>query len=159
MWLHRNNNHHNAFIQGWIYTLKWVHKDAIVQATSQPEGNDIKSTSDASKKSESSESSESQEMDVLNTKEEDNGADTSESTENSFIVDGTEYSTSNSSSSSSSESSESNSAVDSESRSTECQPGANSQECDSEEDFPQDIGDDGATDPFNGILMPDVTEP
>ncbi len=162
MWLHTNNNHHNAFIQGWIYTLKWVHKDnnAIVQANSQPEENDIKSTSDASKKSESSESSESQEMVVLNTKEEDNGADTSESTENSFIVDGTEHSTSNSSSSSSSsESSESNSAVDSESRSTECQPGANSQECDSEEDFPQDIGDDGATDPFNGILMPDVTEP
>uniref|UniRef100_A0A672PRS4 Secretory calcium-binding phosphoprotein 1 n=1 Tax=Sinocyclocheilus grahami TaxID=75366 RepID=A0A672PRS4_SINGR len=142
---------------GWIYTLKWVHKNnnAIVQATSQPEENDIKSTS------ESSESSESQEMVVLSTKEEDKSADTSESTENSYIVDGTEYSTSNSSSSSSSsESTESkHSAVDSESRSTECQPGADSQECDSEEDFPQDIGDDGATDPFNGILMPDVTEP
>lgn len=163
--LRRNNNHYNAFIQVWIYTLKWVHKDnnAIVQATSQPEENDIKSTSGTSKKSESSESSESQEMVVLNTKDEDNGADTSESTENSYTVDGTESSSSNSSSSSSSSSSESseskNSAVDSESRSTECQPGADSQECDSEEDFPQDIGDDGATDPFNGILMPDVTEP
>ncbi|XP_016319033.1 secretory calcium-binding phosphoprotein 1 [Sinocyclocheilus anshuiensis] len=149
--------------RGWIYTLKWVHKNnnAIVQATSQPEENDIKSTSDESKKSESSESSESQEMVVLSTKEEDKSVDTSESTENSYIVDGTEYSTSNSSSSSSSsESTESkDSAVDSESRSIECQPGADSQECDSEEDFPQDIGDDGATDPFNGILMPDVTEP
>ncbi|XP_073699410.1 secretory calcium-binding phosphoprotein 1 [Garra rufa] len=150
--------------RGWIYTLKWVNKNnnnAQVQATSQPEENDIKSTSDASKKSESSESSESQETAVLNTKVENNGGDTSESTENSYIVDGTEYSNSNSSSSSSSsESSESkNSEVDSESRSTECQPGADSQDCDSEEDFPQDIGDDGATDPFNGILMPDVTEP
>uniref|UniRef100_A0A8C2J3Q6 Secretory calcium-binding phosphoprotein 1 n=1 Tax=Cyprinus carpio TaxID=7962 RepID=A0A8C2J3Q6_CYPCA len=151
--------------KGWIYTLKWVHKNnnAIVQATSQPDENDIKSTSDASKKSESSVSSESQEMAVLNTKQEDNSVDTSESTENSYIVDGTEYSTSNSSSSSSSSSSESteskNSAMDSESRLSECQPGADSQECDSEEDFPQDIGDDGATDPFNGILMPDVTEP
>uniref|UniRef100_A0A671S9D7 Secretory calcium-binding phosphoprotein 1 n=1 Tax=Sinocyclocheilus anshuiensis TaxID=1608454 RepID=A0A671S9D7_9TELE len=148
--------------RGWIYTLKWVHinNNGKVQATSQPEENDIKSTSDASKKS--SESSESKEMVVLNTKEEDNSADTSESTENSYSVDGTEYSTSNSSSSSSSssESTESkNSAADSESRSAECQPEADSQECDSEEDFPQDIGDDGATDPFNGILMPDVTEP
>ncbi|KAK2909003.1 hypothetical protein Q8A67_004840 [Cirrhinus molitorella] len=151
--------------RGWIYTLKWVHKNnnnnAQVQATSQPEENDIKSTSEASKNSESSESSESQEEAVLNTKVEDNGGDTSESTENSYIVDGPEYSNSNSSSSSSSsESTESkNSEVDSESRSTECQPGADSQDCDSEEDFPQDIGDDGATDPFNGILMPDVTEP
>uniref|UniRef100_A0A672KGE2 Secretory calcium-binding phosphoprotein 1 n=1 Tax=Sinocyclocheilus grahami TaxID=75366 RepID=A0A672KGE2_SINGR len=131
--------------RGWIYTLKWVHinNNGKVQVTSQPEENDSK------------------EMVVLNTKEEDNSADTNESTENSYSVDGTEYSTSNSSSSSSSsESTESkNSAPDSESRSAECQPEADSQECDSEEDFPQDIGDDGATDPFNGILMPDVTEP
>ncbi|KAK7161591.1 hypothetical protein R3I94_004314 [Phoxinus phoxinus] len=146
--------------RGWIYTLKWVHANnsGKVQATSQP---DIKPTSDASKKSESSESSESQETVVLSTKEENNGADTSESTEHSHSVEGAEYSTSNSSSSSSSsESTESNSsAAESESRSTECLPGADSQECDSEEDFPQDIGDDGATDPFNGFLMPDATEP
>lgn len=150
--------------RGWIYTLKWVHinNNGKVQVTSQPEENDIMSTSVASKKSESSESSESKETVALNTNEEDNSADTSESSENSYSVDGAEYRTSNSSSSSSSssESTESkNSPVDSESRSAECKPGADSQECDSKEDFPLDIGDDGAMDPFNGILMPDVTEP
>ncbi len=160
MWLRRNNNHYTAFIQFWIYTLKWVHKDnnAIVQATSQPEVNDIKSTS------ESSESSESQEMVVLNTKDEDNGADTSESTENSYIVDGTESSSSNSSSSSSS-----TVAVKAASPKTakwtvkvaqlSASPGLTAKNVTARKTFLRISEMMVLPDPFNGILMPDFTEP
>ncbi|TRY94349.1 hypothetical protein DNTS_026342 [Danionella cerebrum] len=151
--------------RGWIYTLTWMEptnstSDSVEQEIVQPDNNGSNTTSAASKESESSESSESQESESLNSNDEKNGADTSESIEHSSTSSDESKNSTSSSSSSSSESTESQkSQEDSDSKSTECLPGVQSQHCESNEDFPQDIGDDGATDPFNGFLLPDVTEP
>ncbi|KAB5581365.1 hypothetical protein PHYPO_G00174800 [Pangasianodon hypophthalmus] len=118
-----------------------------------------KKSNSISSSSESNESTEGQGKNSTNSSSE---SSESNSIENKSTIDSNENSamkSSNSSSSESHESTESTKSTESkQSHSDECQPGADSQDCDSDEYVLQNVGDDGASDPFNGFHVPDSTE-
>ncbi|XP_049337368.1 secretory calcium-binding phosphoprotein 1 [Astyanax mexicanus] len=134
--------------KNWVHLInvKMASKEDTEEVTDQPDEEDKDTTEDQT--SESSESTEKPTPSSSSSSTEDSRA---------VVVDSSENSHSNSSSSSSSsESHESSHSTEStESQSKECPPGTDSNECDSDEYQFHDVGDDGATDPFNGFHTPD----